>query len=191
MASSRLILLRYAKALHELASEAGAVDAVTAGLADLTESINSDEQIGRMLASPRLARERKRGLLLALLGAGSHDLVRRTVLLLADKGRAGAVTELAAVFETVAMEAAGRVVARVESAAPLDDELRSRLLRELEALTGKTVTLDETVVQSLLGGFRVVLGSRMIDGSLKRRLERMNETLLDVPLALPATSGVD
>lgn len=191
MASSRLILLRYAKALHELASEAGAVDAVTAGLADLTESINSDEQIGRMLASPRLARERKRGLLLALLGVGSHDLVRRTVLLLADKGRAGAVTELAAVFETVAMEAAGRVVARVESAAPLDDELRSRLLRELEALTGKTVTLDETVVQSLLGGFRVVLGSRMIDGSLKRRLERMNETLLDVPLALPATSGVD
>lgn len=191
MASSRLILLRYAKALHELASEAGAVDAVTAGLADLTESINCDEQMGRMLASPRLARERKRGLLLALLGAGSQDLVRRTVLLLADKGRAGAVAELAAVFETVAMEAAGRVVARVESAAPLDDELRSRLLRELEALTGKTVTLDETVVQSLLGGFRVVLGSRMIDGSLKRRLQRMNETLLDVPLALPATSGVD
>jgi F-type H+-transporting ATPase subunit delta len=186
MASSRLVLLRYAKALHALAHEAGAVDGVRAGLDELVERIGSDEQIGRQLASPRLTRDRKRGLLLALLGDGSHDLVRRTVLLLADKGRAGTVPELAGVFHDVAMEAAGRLVARVESAVPLDDEMRSRLVRELGALTGKTVTLDETVAEDLMGGLRIVMGSRMIDGSLKRRLERMGETLLGVPLAAAA-----
>jgi F-type H+-transporting ATPase subunit delta len=183
MASSRLVLLRYANALHELADPAGQVHAVGAGLDALTEKIGSDDQIGRQLRSPRLTRDRKRGVLLALLGEGSHDLVRRTVLLLADKGRAGSVAELAAVFRDVAMEAAGRLTARVESATPLDDETRSRLVRELEALTGKTVTLDETVAEDLMGGLRIVLGSRMIDGSLKRRLEKLGEQLMDVPLA--------
>jgi F-type H+-transporting ATPase subunit delta len=186
MASSRLVLLRYANALHALADKAGAVDAVSAGLDGLTECIGSDAQIGKQLASPRLTRERKRGLLIALLGEGSHDLVRRTVLLLADKGRAGSVSELGDVFRDVAMEAAGRLVAHVESAAPLDDEARARLVRELAALTGKTVTLDETVADDLMGGLRIVLGSRMIDGSLKRRLERMGENLLGVPLLAAA-----
>jgi F-type H+-transporting ATPase subunit delta len=186
MASSRLVLLRYANALHELASAAGQVDAVASGLDTLTEKIGSDEQLGRQLASPRLTRDRKRGVLVALLGEGSHDLVRRTVLLLADKGRAGSVAELAEVYRDVAMEAAGKLTARVQSAMPLDDEMRSRLVRELEALTAKTVTLEETVAEDLMGGLRIVLGSRMIDGSLKRRLEKMRERLMDVPLAATA-----
>jgi F-type H+-transporting ATPase subunit delta len=186
MASGRLVLQRYARALLELASGVDAVDAVTADLTALAETIAAHDDLAAYLASPRLTRQRKRALLTALLGSGTHDLVRRTVLLMVDKGRAGQVPELALVYGEVAREAAGRVVARVESAVPLDDGMRRRLIEQLGALSGKTVTLDEQVVPELMGGLRIVLGSQMFDGSLQRRLEAVRDRLLRAPLGAGA-----
>jgi F-type H+-transporting ATPase subunit delta len=182
MASARLVLHRYATALHALARAAGAAEPVGADLARLARDIASHEGLAARLASPRLTREQKRSLLAALLQQGSHELVRRTVNLLVDKGRAGQVGGLAAVYEEVAREASGRVVANVTSATPLDAALRERLVRELSALSGKQVTLHETVDDGLLGGLRVVLGSRMIDGSVARRLEALRQRLMTAPL---------
>jgi F-type H+-transporting ATPase subunit delta len=182
MASARLVLQRYAHALHALAQEGGAADQVGRDLAGLTADIASHAGLAARLASPRLTRGQKRSLFAALLQQGRHDLVRRTVNLLVDKGRAGAVADLSAVYEEVSMAAAGRIVAQVTSAAPLDDALRARLERELSVLSGQQVTLQEALDDKLLGGMRIVLGSRMIDGSLARRLEGLRRRMLAAPL---------
>jgi len=187
MASSTLVLQRYATALHELAGKAGTVERVEADLHALTARIAADPATGRKLASPRLTREAKRELLGSLLSAGGNDLVRRTVLLLTDKGRAAAVPELAAVFTRVSMTAAGRAQGRVSTPAPLDPAIKLSLEQKLGALTGQTVTLEESIEPELIAGLRVVVGSRMIDGSLPTRLERMRAALLAVPL--PAFDG--
>jgi F-type H+-transporting ATPase subunit delta len=186
MASGRLVVQRYARALLELAEQAGVVDAVSADLEALAGTIAEHEPLRTQLASPRVTRERKQAVLAKLLGDGGQDLVRRTVALMVDKGRAGQVLELAEVFGEVAREAAGKVVARVESAAPLDEDMRRRLVARLAELSGKTVTLEETVVPELMGGLRIVLGSQMIDGSLQRRLEAVREQLLRAPLGAGA-----
>ncbi|MHC5212485.1 MAG: ATP synthase F1 subunit delta [Planctomycetota bacterium] len=182
MASARLVLHRYAHALHALAHEAGVAEQVGQDLATLTRDIAAHEGLAARLASPRLTREQKRSLFAALLQQGRHDLVRRTVNLLVDKGRASAVSGLAAVYEEVLMAASGRIVAKVTSATALDDELRTRLVAELTALSGKQVTLEETLDEGLLGGLRIVLGSRMIDGSLSHRLDALRQRLMAAPL---------
>lgn len=177
-----MILRRYARALLELAQKAGAVERVQGDLATLAGAIGAQAGLQDSLASPRVTRAQKRALLTATLGEGRHDLVRRTVMLLVDKGRAGLVVELSKVFEAAAMEAAGQAVAQVTSATPLDPGLRGRLIESLGASSGRTVTLEESVDAELLGGLRVRIGSRMIDGSVKRRLDELRARLLKVPV---------
>lgn len=188
MATSRMVLRRYAQALLELASKAGAVERVQRDLSSLAAKIRADESLALKLESPRVTRAQKRELLATALGAGQRDLVRSTVLLLVDKGRAALVPELAEVFDEAAREAAGEARAQVTSAAPLEPALRDRLVERLSAASGHKITLEERVDAELLGGLRVVIGSRMFDGSVKRRLEELRARLLKAPLATTATT---
>ncbi len=176
------VLLRYARALYELAAQAGEVGRVESDLDVLSQTIGGNQELRIHLESPRLTRESKKRLLAGVLGSNVSDLVQRTVMLLVDKGRAALLGGLGPVYGGVAMEATGRMVARVTSAAPLEDAQRSRLVSELQALTSKTITLDESVDPDLLAGIRIVLGSRMIDGSLRRRLESLGDSLIRAPV---------
>lgn len=183
----RQILLRYAQALHELARQGGAVESVTATLDGLHETVAHNEELRIHLASPQLGHESKKRLVLGVLGRGqtgdgADDLVRRTVGLLVDRGRASLVGELGPVFREVADEAAGRLSAKVRSAAPLDEGQRSRLVQQLGALTGKTISLEESVDPGLLGGVSIILGSQMIDGSVRRRLQSLQGSLMRAPV---------
>ncbi len=189
MTASSLVLDRYARALHELAVAAGDVAAVGRSLSALAETIEENPELAGHLHSPQLTRDSKKRMLLGVLGDDVDDLARRTVLLLADRGRAGAVGELAHAWNHIVMETEGRQVAQVTSAVPLDDETRARLLRQLGTITGKTISLTEAVDPDLLGGVRILLGSKMIDGSLRRRLESLGESLIRAPLG--AIGSVD
>lgn len=183
MASNALILHRYATALYELAHAAGVTEQVEAELADLHTMLTANPALRAELANPRRGRDKKRAILARLLGERVSRLTSRTVFLLCDKGRAGLLPEFAPVFDAVARARSGRAIAKVESAMPLGDDQRSRLRAQLARITGKDITLQESVEESLLGGVRVTIGSRMIDGSLVRRLEMLQDTLLSAPLA--------
>ena len=150
--------------------------------AELDGMLAENEDLRMQLSTPRVGRGAKRAVLTDLMGSAVCDALRRTVLLMTDKGRAGLLPLLAGSYEAIAMEAEGRALAKVASAAPLDDPTRIELTTRLSAATGKQITLEETVDESLLGGLRVTIGSRMIDGSLKRRLEMLQQRMLSVPL---------
>ncbi len=182
MAAGELVLQRYARALYGLASSAGVTEKIGADLDALAHNIAGHDDLPTQLSSPRLSRERKRRLLLSLLGERCHALARNTVLLLVDKGRAGQVADLAAAYAATAMAASGRVIAKVETAQPLDEAQRARLEQRLSLAVGKTVTVQEQVVAELLGGLRITVGSRRFDGSVSGRLARLRDRLLEAPL---------
>ncbi|MFT7463676.1 MAG: F-type H+-transporting ATPase subunit delta [Pseudohongiellaceae bacterium] len=188
MASTRLIANRYAKALHGLASEAGLLEQVEAQLDDLAANLASSDELQRQLANPRLGRDVKKAILSQLMGEAVDVRLRNTVMLMADKGRAGLLMELQPALAEIAMDSSGRAVATVVSAAPLRDEIREGLRAQLRELSGKEIALDETVDESLLGGMSVQIGSRMIDGSLKRRLEVLEHKMLGAHIALSSDS---
>jgi F-type H+-transporting ATPase subunit delta len=183
MASAELIVHRYAQALYALSGEAGLHEQVEAQLNDLDAMLSDNDDLRRQLANPRVGRTSKRQVVVTLMGDAVCDVLRRTVLLMIDKGRAGELPLLRGSYESIAMAAEGRAIASVQSAVPLDDATRSQLIAQLTAATGKSITLEESVDDSLLGGLRVIIGSRMIDGSLKRRLEMLQQKMLSAPLA--------
>lgn len=177
------VMGRYALALYELASARGEADVVGRELDALAEVVAGNDELRIHIGSPQFTNETKKRVLRGVLGDEVHELVRRTVMLLADKGRAAGIGSLAAAYRAVAREHEHREVAQVTSAVPLGDDVRASLIEHLQTLTGNTVTLEESVDPALLGGVRIVMGSRMIDGSLRRRLESLGERMARAPLA--------
>lgn len=184
MASDNLVLQRYAKAAYALAVTAGETDRVGTDFRTFSETVRENDALRKHLGSPELSKDGKARLCTAVMGAEVSDLARKTVLLLIGRGRSGSLANLVDAWEQIAADAEGRLTAQVQSAEVLSDEARSKLLSELEKLTGKSITLEESVHAELLGGVKIVFGSKMIDGSLVRRMEQLGEKLARVPLAV-------
>jgi len=95
-------------------------------------------------------------------------------------GRAAHLVDIAQAFAELVDEARGIIRARVSSARPLEAPLKSRLKQILEHREHKQVELVEETAPELLGGIQVVLGSRMLDGSVRTQLARLRQRLKTV-----------
>jgi F-type H+-transporting ATPase subunit delta len=103
--------------------------------------------------------------------------VRNFVLLLTRRRRIRLLPRIYEEFGQLANEYRGIVVAEVTSAVPLDDADKAVIIRQLSELTGRRAILRTQVDPSILGGLIVRIGDKLIDGSLRTRLERLRETL--------------
>ncbi len=164
--------LRYLSALYKICQEREIVSEVKDVLHALSRAVEESHETREFLLNPRIRAEKKKAILLKLLD-GSPDLLRDFVCLLIDKGRLGILLYAGEEFENLYREANNMLVAKVQAAGDLDDSFRANLAQQLSSLTGKSVQLAEEKVEELIGGVRVVFGSKMIDASLKGRLERM------------------
>jgi F-type H+-transporting ATPase subunit delta len=174
--------IRYAKALFEIARERGVADQVEKDLAKLGELIGSSREVRSYLMNPRIANAAKKKALTAMLSDGD-SLTVDFVQLLIDKRRVAELVEVGRWFSEMKRQASGVVQARIESVSPLDEHLLGDLKAKLEEITGKHVQLESELNEELIGGMRIHLGSKLIDGSLKRRFsalrDKLNSTRLD------------
>jgi F-type H+-transporting ATPase subunit delta len=170
---------RYAQALIEVAQEAGAVEQVMkdlhgfAGLLDANDGI-----LGAALGSPVFTSEEREHVLDELLPKlGLHPLTTNLFRLANDKHRFGVIADIAAAFETLADEAAGRQAATVTTAEPMSPQVEAEIRSALEKSTGKTIRLTTKVDPSLIGGVVAKIGGIVYDASIKSRLERLKQDL--------------
>ena len=165
---------RYGLALYELADEAKCLDEVASDLADLKELIADSEELTKLLRSPLINRDDKAGAMAAILvQGGANELTRRFVGVAAENSRLFA---LAAMIEAYLDELArrrGEITAEVTSARALNDEQLQQLTESLRAKLGGKISVEPKVDPSLIGGLVVRVGSRMIDASLKTKLQRL------------------
>jgi F-type H+-transporting ATPase subunit delta len=165
---------RYGLALYELADEAKHLDEVAGDLADLKELIADSEELTKLLRSPLINRDDKAGAMAAILEqGGANELTRRFVGVAAENSRLFA---LAAMIEAYLDELArrrGEITAEVTSARALNDEQLQQLTESLRAKLGGKIAVEPKVDPSLIGGLVVRVGSRMIDASLKTKLQRL------------------
>jgi len=166
---------RYATALFELAVEAKAVDAVAADLEALKALLAESADLQRLVRSPVLSRAEQTKAVLAVLDrAGAHDLTRRFVGLLAERRRLFILAPAIDAFAKLLAAHRGEVRAEVASAVELSGEQVGRIEALLRKLVGGRVVLDAEVDESLIGGLVVRVGSRMVDASLKTKLQRLH-----------------
>lgn len=172
---------RYATALFELAKEENALDQVAAGLARFSEALDAFEDLRRLVRSPVFSAEEQGRALSAILDKLKIEGLTRNFLLLAAKNRRlFATPDMIRAFRAMLARERGEATATVTSAAKLTETQITALKQALKAALHKEVMLDERVDPALIGGLVVKVGSRMVDTSLRTRLNSLKVAMKEV-----------
>jgi F-type H+-transporting ATPase subunit delta len=128
----------------------------------------------RLIRSPVLSRQEQGKAMEALLvAAGMSDLTRRFVGLLVHNRRLFLLAAIINAFQDLLAGRRGEAAAEVTSAKALTDRQRAAIAAALKQVSGAEVSIAEKVDPELLGGLVVRMGSRMVDSSLRTKLQRM------------------
>jgi F-type H+-transporting ATPase subunit delta len=172
---------RYANALFELALDAKALPAVEADLGRVSALIQSSPELQRLVKSPVFsADEQKRAVSAILDRAEIGGLVGNLVRVVAGNRRLFALPQMIAAFRGILARHRGEVAAEVTSAEPLSDRHVASLKDALKVSLGKDVALEQKVDPALIGGLIVKVGSRMVDGSLRTKLNSLKLAMKEV-----------
>lgn len=174
---------RYSTALFELADESKALDQVAGDLAALKQILAESADLRRLVRSPVISRaDQGRAMAAVLDKAGISDLTRRFVGLVAKNRRLFALSAMIDAFLAELRRRRGEATAHVTAARPLSDAQLKAVTEALRRSAGNKVSVDVTVDPQLLGGMIVRYGSRMIDSSLRTKLNKLQ-------IAMKASGG--
>jgi F-type H+-transporting ATPase subunit delta len=163
---------RYANALFELARDNKAVDAVKSDLEAFDALIGSSSDLQRLVRSPVFgADEQLRALSAVLDKAKITGLAANFLRVITTNRRLFAVREIIRAYRLLVARHKGEVSARVTVAEKLSDANKTALTDDQKSVTGgKDVDIDVKIDQAIIGGLKVKLGSRMVDASLRTKL---------------------
>lgn len=172
---------RYATALFELAREENAIDQVMAELDRFDALIAESSDLLRLVRSPVFGAEEQQKALAAVLDrAGISGIAVNFLRLVTANRRLFAVRDMIRALRVLVARHKGEVTAQVTVAEPLADRHVSALKDALKSVTGKDVTLDVRVDAAIIGGLVVKIGSRMVDASLKTKLNSIKHAMKEV-----------
>lgn len=176
MASEKLAR-RYATAVFALASQQGAVDRVGTDLAQIASSVKSDATIANFFVAPTVDRKDKEAVFTTAFASKVDEIALHTVLLLIRKRREAILDALIAEYHKLDMQARGAEPLLLTTARDLTDGEVRALVQRLEAAYNKKFDVRVKREPGLIGGVRVTMGDRRIDGTVAGRLEELTRTL--------------
>jgi F-type H+-transporting ATPase subunit delta len=176
--SANAIARRYAKALVQLAAEESAVDKFHDELAKVEALFSAHPELGSLLSNPAYGIEAKLDTLKELAARLSlSDTIRNFLLLLQERSRMTCLPAIFTCYCVLADELSGVVRPVITSALPLDDARIAEIRGALEKSTGKKVILNVEIDPSLIGGVVTKIGDKVLDGSVKTQLTRIEAIL--------------
>jgi F-type H+-transporting ATPase subunit delta len=165
---------RYAGALFDIADERRALDEVASDLRQLRTMLSASADLSRLLRSPILTRsDQGKGIAALAAQAGFSQLVRDFLAVVAKNRRLFAVPAIIEAYLARLAERRGEISAEVIAAQPLSEPQLALLSEQLRRSAGRRVSVDARVDPGLIGGIIVKMGSRMVDGSIKSKLQRL------------------
>jgi len=170
---------RYARALFELALDAKSVDAVKADIEQFDAMIAANPDLNRLVRSPVFgAEEQARALGAVLAKAGIGGLASNFLLFVTSNRRLFAVRDMIRDFRKLVARWKGEVTAEVTAAEKLSDARLEEIKSALKSITGeKAVDLHVKIDSEIIGGLVVKLGSRMVDSSLRTKLNAIKHAM--------------
>ena len=169
---------RYATALFELARDANAIDAVKADLERFDALVAESADLERLVRSPVFSADEQLHALSAVLDrAGIGGLAAKFLKLVTSNRRLFAVRDMVRGYRELVAVHKGEATAEVTVAEQLKDDHVAALRGALKAVSGKDVDLNITVDPAIIGGLVVKLGSRMVDSSLRTKLNSIKHAM--------------
>ena len=169
MAEPSTIARPYAEAAFRLADSQGKLADWSSALANLA-AVAADARVRSAVGDPNLSAAKVAGLFLSILSGKLSGEAENFVRVLAENGRLDVVTEIREQYETLRNSREGVVEAEVISAFEMDQAQIADLVGRLEKKTGRKVKAKVSVDKALIGGVKVVIGDKVIDGSARAQL---------------------
>ena len=176
MAEPSTVARPYAEAAFKLADSAGALAKWSEMLGALA-LVGQDERVQRAVADPNLSDAQVAGLFISILSGKLSAEAENFLRVLAQNKRIELLPEIRSQFEALKNERQGVVEAEVHSAFELTESQLAELVQRLEKRTGRKVRTQVRVDRALIGGVRVVLGDKVIDGSARAQLAALETAL--------------
>ena len=165
---------RYATALFELARDERQLEAVGTSLAALRDGLRDSAELRELTTSPLIGREDALATVKAVAaGMGLDSITANFLGVMAQNRRLGQLGSVIRFFNLLAADHRGETTAEVVSAHPLDDDQVAALKSNLKSRVGRDVAVDLTVDPAILGGLVVKIGSHMVDGSIRTKLNNL------------------
>jgi F-type H+-transporting ATPase subunit delta len=177
---------RYARALFAVTEEHGVSDRVAGEFRQFIAILDENPNLRAFLGTPNVTAAEKEKVLRSVLDGLVDRSLEEFLILLRDKNRFALVHETEAEYRKL-LDAARHVIeARVTTAVPLTAEERKQVQAALEKRTGFTIELADEVDPSVIGGAVVVLGSQIIDDTIRHHLQVLRERLAEIPVHMTA-----
>lgn len=161
---------RYATAVFQLAQEAGKIPAIQHDLHTFVEALQADETVRRFFRSPVVDRKEKESIIAQAFDR-LDPIALHTVLLLIRKRRENLVEEIVAQYDILERESRGAQELRITTARPLGQAELDALVQRLAVAYHTTFDVTQTVDPSLIGGIRLTVGDKAVDGTIAGRLD--------------------
>ena len=176
MAELTTIARPYAEAAFKLALEHDSLPHWS-DMLGLIEAVVRDEQIASRIGDPNVDGQALESLILGTLGDRLDGAGRNFVQVLVQNGRLELVPQIRALYDDLKREHEGVVEAKIISALPIGDDQVQPLLAALEKKYGRKVSAQVEVDPDLIGGARIVVGDKVIDATVRGRLDAMAAAL--------------
>ena len=173
---------RYAKSVFELAENEGAQEALQSELSSLVGILRAKPQLLGLFQNPLLSRDEKHALIEGISPEKS-SLVERFLMLLVEKSRVNLLPDITEHLQELIDEEKGIEEAKVITARPLDSSLRPLIEKTLARLTGKKISIQTETDTNLLGGIQIHIKNRLIDATIRRKLDDLGAQLKQVKVS--------
>ena len=175
---SDVVARRYEAALIDTAERSELIEKIEKDITDLGFMLDGSEDLQRLVCNPLISRTQQRNAVMALAEKARFQTLMASFLgVLVDNRRLRALRGIIPAFHAELRKRRGQVEAKVESAYALSPAQTKALQEQLSKAMGSYVTLNVEVNKDLLGGMVVTVGSRMIDDSVKRKLEKLQRAM--------------
>lgn len=170
---------RYARSLYQMAAETNTTEQVLADMESYLKTVKSSRELAAAINSPIIDSGKKLEILKAVFESGFQKITNLFVNLIVAKGREKELTQIAEAYIHEYKRQLGIKEGTLISATALSDDNKAALYQQAEKIAGGKVAITEKIDPSLIGGYILRINDVQLDQSVKTRLGKLKETLLD------------
>ena len=177
---AKLVSKTYSEALFEVALEENKVDLFLNEINFVTENFKMHPEFFDLFKTPLVRGDEKKQIIEEVFGDKLSKEMNNFLKIIIDKRRGHFIEQIKWEYEKIVNNHKGIVSATAITAVPLSDKDKTILQNKLSTVTGKTVKLSNKIDKNVIGGILVKIGDKVIDGTIKSRLEELKESLSQI-----------
>jgi F-type H+-transporting ATPase subunit delta len=174
------IAVRYARAMFRITKAAGNAALVSDELLAFCRAVDTEKMLKRVLYHPGITAAEKKAVVSGLLTGNADASTIRFISYLIGKKRILHLPGIARELAALIVDDENRITVRIETFKPMSDDLQKRIAEQLAAMLDKKITVESKLEPSLMGGIRLTLGNRVIDGSVSHQLKNLTHIVTAV-----------